>query len=78
VASNAGEDRDPAWWLNLAAQPRGEVVISGRKVPIVAREVPDRERETLYQRFIDDIDPSYSEYRTRTSRRIPVVALEPA
>lgn len=78
VASNAGDDRDPTWRLNLAAQPRAEVVIAGRKVPIVAREVPDPEREGLYQRFIDDIDPSYAEYQTRTSRRIPVIALEPA
>lgn len=78
VASNAGDDRDPTWWLNLAAQPRAEVMIGGRTVPIVAREVPDPERETLYQRFIDDIDRNYAEYRTRTTRRIPVVALEPA
>jgi hypothetical protein len=53
-------------------------MIGGRTVPIVAREVPDPERETLYQRFIDDIDRNYAEYRTRTTRRIPVVALEPA
>ena len=78
VASNAGDDRDPTWWLNLAAQPRAEVMIGGRKVPIVAREVPDPEREILYQRFIDDIDKSYGEYQTRTTRKIPVVALEPA
>ena len=78
VGSNAGEDRDPTWWLNLAAQPRAEVMIGGRKVPIIAREVQDPERDTLYQRFIDDIDESYGEYRTRTTRRIPVVALEPA
>jgi deazaflavin-dependent oxidoreductase (nitroreductase family) len=78
VASNAGDDRDPTWWLNLAAQPRAEVMIGGRTVPIVAREVQDPERETLYQRFIDDIDRNYAEYRTRTTRRIPVVALEPA
>ena len=77
VASNAGHDRDPTWWLNLAAQPRAEVMIGGRKVPIVAFEVQDPERETLYQRFIDDIDPGYAEYQTRTSRRIPVVALQP-
>jgi F420H(2)-dependent quinone reductase len=78
VASNAGDDKDPTWWRNLAAQPRAEVMIGGRRVPIVAREVQDPERDTLYQRFIDDIDRSYGEYQTRTSRRIPVVSLEPA
>lgn len=78
VGTNAGEDRDPTWWLNLAAQPRAEVMVGGRKVPVVAREVDDPERAPLYQRFIDDIDKSYGEYQARTSRRIPVVALEPA
>jgi deazaflavin-dependent oxidoreductase (nitroreductase family) len=78
VASSAGDDKDPTWWRNLAAQPRAEVMIGGRKVPIVAREVQGPERDTLYQRFIDDIDRSYGEYQTRTSRRIPVVSLEPA
>lgn len=77
VASNAGEDKDPTWWLNLAAQPRAEVLIGGRKVLVVAREVDEPERTPLYQRFIDDIDESYGEYQARTSRRIPVVALEP-
>jgi len=77
VASNAGEDKDPAWWLNLEAQPRAEVLIGGRKVAVVAREIDDPERALLYQRFIDDIDQSYGEYQARTSRRIPVVALEP-
>lgn len=78
VGSNAGKDRDPTWWLNLAAQPKAEVMIGGRKVPIVARAVPDPERDILYQRFIEDIDESYGEYQTRTTRKIPVVALEPA
>jgi len=78
VASNAGDDRHPTWWLNLAAQPRAEVIIGGRTVPVVAHAVQDPERDTLYQRFVDDIDLSYGEYQTRTSRRIPVVALEPA
>ena len=78
VASNAGEDRDPTWRLNLSAQPSAEVMIGGRKVPVVAREVDDPERAHLYLRFVDDIDQGYAEYRARTTRRIPVVALEPA
>ncbi|HKY48835.1 MAG TPA: nitroreductase/quinone reductase family protein [Acidimicrobiia bacterium] len=77
VASNAGDDRDPTWWLNLAAHPRAQVMIGGRTVPVIAREVQDPEREALYRRFIDDIDRSYAEYQTQTTRRIPVVALQP-
>jgi deazaflavin-dependent oxidoreductase (nitroreductase family) len=77
VGSNAGEDRDPTWWLNLTAEPRARILIGGETVPVVARELDEPERSVVYQRFIDDIDDSYREYLERTSRRIPVVALEP-
>src|SRR5688572_7198418 len=78
VATYAGEDRHPTWWLNLAAQPRAQVTVGGRTVPVVAREVAEPERSVLYRRFVDDIHQSYGEYAARTSRRIPVVSLEPA
>ena len=78
VGTNAGEDRHPTWWLNLAAQPRAKVTVGGRTVPVVAREVEEPERSVLYRRFVDDIHQSYHEYAARTSRRIPVVSLEPA
>jgi deazaflavin-dependent oxidoreductase (nitroreductase family) len=78
VGSNAGDDRDPAWWLNLRVQPAAEIRVGGKRVAIVAREVEEPERSLIYQRFVDDVDPSYGEYLTRTTRRIPVVALNPA
>ena len=77
VASNVGEDRHPTWWLNLAAEPRAKVMVGGQTVPVVARELEDPERSLLYQRFVDEINESYDQYRNRTTRRIPVVALDP-
>lgn len=77
VASNAGDDHQPAWWLNLVAEPRARVMVGGQTVPVMARELDDPERSLLYQRFVDEIDQSYREYQTRTTRRIPVVALDP-
>ena len=59
-------------------RPRAEVMVGGRTVPVVARELDEPERSVVYRRFIDDVHPSYAEYPARTSRRIPVVALEPA
>ena len=78
VASNAGEDRTPTWWLNLSSQPRAKVMVGGRTVPVVARELEEPESSAVYRRFVDEIDPAYAEYQVRTRRRIPVVALEPA
>jgi deazaflavin-dependent oxidoreductase (nitroreductase family) len=76
VASNAGEPRHPAWWLNLTANPRGRVQRFGEVVDVVAREADGAERERLYQEFVRR-EPGYATYVQRTTRRIPVVVLEP-
>jgi hypothetical protein len=60
-----------------SGEPRAEVMVGGKTVPVVALELDEPERSLVYQRFIDDIHGSYREYQARTSRRIPVVALEP-
>ena len=78
VGSNAGLDHHPTWWLNLASHPQAEVMVGGRSVQVVARELEEPERSAIYQRFVDEIHQSYGEYRAVTGRRIPVVALEPA
>jgi deazaflavin-dependent oxidoreductase (nitroreductase family) len=76
TASHAGEDRHPAWWLNLLADPRAEVQIGSERFPVTARELDGPERDRLWARVITT-DASYAEYERRTIRRIPVVALEP-
>jgi F420H(2)-dependent quinone reductase len=76
IASYAGEDRDPAWCLNLRAQPTAEVQIRGTHVRVRAREASGAEREELWGRFAA-IDDAYDEYQRRTSRILPVIVLEP-
>lgn len=74
VASYAGEDRHPAWWLNLLADPRAEVQVGTDRYPVMARELDGPERDRLWLQVVAT-DPSYQEYERRTTRRIPVVAL---
>jgi deazaflavin-dependent oxidoreductase (nitroreductase family) len=76
IGSYAGEDRHPAWWLNLVAESEATVRRGGRVQQIHARETDGAERETLWRQIVA-IDPAYAEYQQRTSRRIPVVLLEP-
>ena len=76
VASYAGEDRDPAWWRNLKANPDAEVATAGKRLKIRAREAEGPERERLWTRLIEK-DPAYGEYQQRTKRRLPVVVLQP-
>lgn len=75
VATNAGEDRHPAWWLNVEANPHVEVLVNGQRLAVTARAAGGEERTHLYQLFIDMHD-SYAEYPRRTKRTIPVVVLE--
>jgi len=76
IGSFAGEERHPAWWLNLLAQPSADVQIGRTHARVRAREATGAEREELWARFVA-IDPGYAEYEQRTTRVIPVVVLEP-
>ena len=75
VASNAGDDRHPAWWLNLEAHPRARVQIRAEHYEVVARRAEPEEEERLWPALIDAY-VSYSAYRKRTQREIPIVILE--
>ena len=76
IASNAGEPRHPAWWLNLRENPRATVQCGAEIIPVVAREAQDDERARLWAKLIA-MEPNYETYRQRTTRQIPVVVLEP-
>lgn len=76
VASNAGSDRDPAWWLNLQANPNAEVEVGNRVFPVHARRATPEEDARVWPRFVAG-QAQYADYRSRTTRQIPVVILEP-
>ena len=76
VGSNAGEDRPPAWWLNLREHPEATVQIGGTINQVRALEAIGAERKRLWSELIRR-DPAYDEYQLRTDRRIPVVVLHP-
>ena len=78
VASNAGSDRHPAWWLNLQAHPEAEVRAGDEAWQRVrARRATDAELAVLWPR-LERLSPAYRSYRRATGREIPVVILEPA
>ena len=76
VASNAGADTDPSWWLNLQARPDTEVELGTRRCFLHARAASPDEHDRLWPRFVA-ASPAYEEYRRAVSRPIPVVVLEP-
>ena len=76
VASKGGAPAHPAWYLNLAVQPKVDVQVLDRKFRAVARTASGAERQRLWQ-LMADIYPPYNDYRKMTAREIPVVVLEP-
>ena len=75
IASNLGNKKHPAWWVNLMAEPTASVQIRDTHYTVHAREAEGDEREKLWQ-AIAEKNLDYEQYRSWTSRRIPVVVLE--
>lgn len=74
IASNWGQHRHPAWIHNLRADPHATIEIGGEQIDVVAEEVTGEERERLWHGAARAF-PAYEQYRSRTSREIPVVVL---
>ena len=78
VASRGGDDTNPAWFLNLSANPEVEVVLQGgERQPMTAHVATPDERPQLWARVIAD-HPHYAEYQKKTEREIPLVLLTPS
>ena len=75
VASNGGEERAPAWWLNLSADPEATITIGACSYSVAARAATDEEHERLWP-VITATYPGYAAYEQRTTRPIPVVVLD--
>jgi F420H(2)-dependent quinone reductase len=76
IGSNAGNERPPAWALNLLANPDAEVQIRGERRRVRARVAEDEERAALWRRMNDQYD-GFDGYRERTARDIRLFVLDP-
>jgi deazaflavin-dependent oxidoreductase (nitroreductase family) len=75
MASSFGRGRNPAWYLNVVANPQVELFAKGRRGTYVARETEGEERDRLY-RLATTLYGGYGLYEELASHRtIPVLAL---
>ena len=75
VASKGGAPTHPSWYHNIVAHPEVTIEVGGERFRARA-DVPDGdEYERLYNQHAS-INPTFHEYRKKTSRKIPVVVLE--
>lgn len=75
VASNAGDDRPPAWWLNARDAGEATIQVGRARHRVSVRAASEAERPGLWKRCCDQY-PNYAAYEKRTERPIPVVMLE--
>ncbi|MCY7373512.1 MAG: nitroreductase family deazaflavin-dependent oxidoreductase [Spirochaetaceae bacterium] len=77
VASRGGDDRPPAWLLNLQETPEVSVTLQGEPTARMrARVATAAERHRLWPLVVAD-HRNYAAYQSRTTREIALVLLEP-
>lgn len=76
-ASKAGAPTNPAWYHNLLAHPRATIEVGTESFDVNASVVTGAERDRIYHEQATRY-PGFAEYEAKTTRTIPVVALERA
>jgi deazaflavin-dependent oxidoreductase (nitroreductase family) len=75
VASNAGADWQPGWWLNLRAGSPATVEIGDVRTAVVGTEITGAERDSMWQRLNDQVF-DYASYQRKVQWRLAIVALK--
>jgi len=76
MAMNGWADAEPAWWLNLPAQPDVTVDLPGGSRAVRGRAADKDERPRLWARWAG-YDKGLDGYAARRSRETAVVILSP-
>ena len=74
VASKAGAPENPDWLFNLRANPDTTIEIGSETVEVRAAEITGDDYEQTWARVTAAM-PGFADYQTKTTRRIPLVAL---
>ena len=76
LAMNGWGEAEPAWWLNLQANPEATVVTRDGRGLVRARAASGAERERLWSRW-REIDKGLDGFAARRPAETAVVVLEP-
>ena len=77
IASKGGSPKNPDWYHNIVANPQITVEVGAEQLQVEAKIAPEPERTRLYDQMAT-IMPGFAEYKTKTTRQIPVIVLIPA
>jgi deazaflavin-dependent oxidoreductase (nitroreductase family) len=76
LAMNGWGDPEPAWWLNLQANPNATIELPDGTREISARAATGDERARLWSQ-VARLDPKLDGYAATRSRETAVVVFEP-
>lgn len=76
IASNAGFDAHPSWFLNLKSNPHATIQLGDNRLDVSAEIAGSDKRGPLWSRLIE-LAPGYAGYEKETKREIPIVILRP-
>jgi deazaflavin-dependent oxidoreductase (nitroreductase family) len=74
-ASKGGYPTNPDWFHNLKANPNATIEVGTETIDVRATQLHGEERDRLWAANARE-RPMFSEYEERTTRVIPVIALE--
>jgi len=74
-ASMGGAPKHPAWYHNLKAHTDATAEVGTDRYPVRATIMTGAERDRLFEKQAS-LRPQFAEYQQRTTRTIPVIALE--
>ncbi len=74
TASNWGRPHDPAWALNLRANPKASVALAGRPAEVFARELHGDEYDAMWRELLA-FWPGYAMEQREAARPLPVFRL---
>jgi deazaflavin-dependent oxidoreductase (nitroreductase family) len=74
TASNWGRPNDPAWALNLRANPKCQVARGGKPAEVVARELHEDEYAAMWAELLE-FWPGYAMEQKEAGRPLPVFVL---
>jgi deazaflavin-dependent oxidoreductase (nitroreductase family) len=74
-ASKAGAPTNPDWYHNLVANPTVTIEVGTETYEATATVLTGEERDRLYARQVAAM-PGFGDYQAKTTRVIPVIALE--
>jgi deazaflavin-dependent oxidoreductase (nitroreductase family) len=71
---NLGVGHDPAWALNLLANPEATIDVGGETIAVSARHARGEEAAMLWRRWVE-LQPSAVAFRELAAREIPIFVL---